>query len=292
LLATLKRWSDLRLLARARNTTVAKEARWDQGRAERVIAAATETVLFYGDLVDFSAIALEFEVSCAQIETLREQIVRLEARITQLHQSRHPDDVLLTIPGVGPVVAGVVRAIVGDMSRFSNLASLRAYTGLVPRERSSGETRRRGRISKAGPSVLRWALYLAADTARQWDPQLADLYRRLMVERGKTHTQALCAVASHLVGRMWAMAHENRPYEWRDLTGKPISRDDAHALTRLLRVDRQTRAKLRSRREDEPGAPRSRQPKAPQDAARLDEELIHAALQLAGESGAKSLTKT
>lgn len=79
------------------------------------------------------------------------------------------------------MVAGVVRAVVGNLERFSNLAAFRAYTGLVPAEDSSGEARRKGRISKAGPGVLRWALYLAADVARQWDPQMAELYRRLMV---------------------------------------------------------------------------------------------------------------
>ena len=293
LLAVLKRWPDLRLLARARSTTLGREARWEQGRAERVIAAAAEAVRFYGDLVDFSAIALELEVACAHIDALQQQAARLEVRIGELHEQRYPQDVLLTIPGVGSTLAGVIRGVVGDMARFSNLASLRSYTGLVPRESSSGEARRRGRISKAGPSVLRWALYLAADVARQWDPHLAALYRRLMVERGRTHTQALCAVASHLVGRMWAVARENRPYQWRDLAGNPIDRDQARALAQLLKVDRKTRARLLSRRESEPGTPRSRQPEAPQDAARLDDNLIHAALEVAtSESGDRRLTKT
>lgn len=292
LLVVLKRWSDLRLLARARSSTVAREARWDHARAQRVISAAAEAVAFYGDLVDFSVIALELEVAAAQSDMLRHQISRLEVRIAELHRTRYPNDLLLTIPGVGPVVAGVVRAVVGDMSRFTNLASLRAYTGLVPRESSSGESKKRGRISKAGPSVLRWALYLAADVARQWDPQMANLYRRLMVERGRTHTQALCAVASHLVGRIWAVVREDRPYEWRDLAGNPIDCDQGHHLAKLLKVDRETRARLRSHRKSEPGTPRSRQPRAPQDAARLDEHLIQTALQIEAWKGREHLTKT
>jgi transposase len=272
LLAVLKRWPDLRSLARARSATVAREARWNEARAERAVAAAAAATEFYGDLVDFIAVALELEVACAQLDALDAQTRRLEERIAQMHAQRYPDDVLLTIPGIGAVVAGVIRAIVGDLSRFANLAALRAFTGLVPRENSSGEARRRGRISKAGPSVLRWALYLAADVARQWDPQLADLYRRLMVERGHTHTQALCAVASHLVGRIWAVARENRPYQWRDLNGNAISRDRARALALALRVDPDTRMRLRARRYGEPGTPRTRQPVAPQDVTRLSED--------------------
>jgi hypothetical protein len=230
LVGVLKRWPDLRSLGCARAPTVAREGGWNETRAERVVAAAADAVDFYGDLVDFTAVALELDVACAQLAALSAQTQRLEARIAQPHAQRHPDDVLLSVPGIGPVIAGVVRAVVGDLSRFASLAALRAYTGLVPRQNSSGEVRKGGRISKAGPSVLRWALYLAADVARQWDPQLADLYRRLMVERGHTHTQALCAVASHLVGRIWAVVRENRSYEWRDLDGNPIGRDRARAL--------------------------------------------------------------
>jgi Transposase IS116/IS110/IS902 family/Transposase len=184
-------------------------------------------------------------------------------------------------PGIGPVVAGVIRAILGTGHRFASLAALKAFTGLVPREDSSGEARRRGRISKAGPSVLRWALYLAADTARQWDPALADLYRRLMVERGRTHTQALCAVASHLLGRIWAVVRENRPSKWRDLDGNPISRQQARALALSLRIDPETRARRRARNKGGPAVPRTRQPQAPHDIHRPSgDELIKMALEV------------
>jgi transposase len=281
LVAVLKRWPDLRSLARARVGTVAREARWSKERAAGVVAAATDAVAFYGDLVDFAALALELEVGCDQLDALGAQTARLETRIAELHARLYPDDVLMSIPGIGAVIAGVIRGVVGDLSRFANLAALRAYTGLVPREASSGEKRKRGRISKAGPAVLRWALYMAADVARQWDPQLADLYRRLMVERAHTHTQALCAVASHLIARIWAVARANRPYELRDLAGNPIGRDRARALALALRVDSDTRARARAARK-EPGTPRTRQPQAPQDVARLsDQDLIEIALRIA-----------
>jgi transposase len=223
LVEVLKRWPDLRTLARARVATVAREAGWRQERAEAVVVAAAEAVAFYDGYVDFTDVALELQVALAQIDNLDAQLHSIEPRIAEIHADRILDDPLLTVPGVGALIGGVVRAIVGDLSRFANLASFRAYTGLVPREDSSGKSRRRGRMSKAGPSVLRWALYLAADTARQWDPDLAALYRRLMIERGHTHTKALCAVASHLAGRIWAVARENRPYVWRDLDGNPIA---------------------------------------------------------------------
>jgi transposase len=265
LTSVLGRWPDLRDLARARAVTIARAGGWRLERAAAVKGAAAEAALFYQGFVDFADLALELQVAVAQVRSLDAQRARLEDRIARLHQQLYPADCLLTVPGVGPVVAGVIRAIVGSGHRFASLASLRAYTGLVPREDSSGETRRRGRISKAGPSVLRWALYLAADTARQWDPALAGLYRRLMVERGRTHTQALCAVASHLVGRIWAVLREGRAYQWQDLDGNPITRQQARAIALSLKVDPATRARLRARTKGGPAVPPTRQPQAPHD---------------------------
>ena len=281
LMAVLTKWPDLRGLARARATSIAATARWSLHRAGAVRDAAAEAVAFYDGYVDFADVALELEVALSQHRHLGAQIGRLEERIGSLHAQLYPHDVLLSVPGVGPVVAGVVRAVVGDLSRFANLASLRAYTGLVPREDSSGEIRRRGRISKAGPSVLRWALYLAADVARQCDPALAELYRRLMVERGRTHTQAVCAVASHLVGRIYAVCREGRPYLWRDLEGTTITREQAREIAQSLRVDPATRARLRARVAKGPRTPCARQPVAPQDVTQpLGDKLIEAALQV------------
>lgn len=286
LVVVLKTWPELGGLARARSATIARVGGWKAERAEAVKQAAAEAVGFYQGFVDFADLALEIEVAVAHLEVNQAQRSRLEDRICQLHEQMFAGDHLLTIPGVGPVVAGVVRAVVGNLERFSNLAAFRAYTGLVPREDSSGEARRKGRISKAGPGVLRWALYLAADVARQWDPQMAELYRRLMVQRGKTHTQALCAVASHLAGRIWAIIHEKREFEWRDLAGNPISKQQAHVIAQTLKVDPQTRARLRSSvKQGGPDAPHTRQHEAPHNAIQPSaDKLIDAALELAGRA--------
>ena len=53
---------------------------------------------------------------------------------------------------------------------------------------------------------------------------------RLMVERGRTHTQAVCAVASHLAGRIYVVARAGRDYVWRDLEGNEITKEEARAI--------------------------------------------------------------
>jgi hypothetical protein len=111
---------------------------------------------------------------------------------------------------------------------------------------------------------LRWALYIAADIARKHDPHLAHLYHRLMVHRGKHHNQALCAVATHLSDRMFAIMREGRTYELRNLDGKPITPAEAKATAANLAVDTATRQRLRATRR-ELRSPGLRQPRAPHD---------------------------
>ncbi len=130
---------------------------------------------------------------------------------------------------------------------------------------------------------LDWARELMAGVARKHDPQLAALYRRLMVERGRHHNQALCAVATHLADRIYALLRENRTYQPRDLDGRAITNADATRLATNLAVDAATRARLRvRRREGGSREPQSGQPKAPQGTARpsiaslADQALDHA----------------
>ena len=155
IITLLARWPDLRALARARIATIVKVTGAKRERAEQLRELTKQAVSFYQNRVDFEALALEFELATGQLQNLRQQQQRLDERIAELHAHTYPNDVLLTIPGIGPTIAGLIRANISDATSFSNLASFRAYTGLVPRENSSGEAQRRSRISKAGPNLLR-----------------------------------------------------------------------------------------------------------------------------------------
>jgi transposase len=143
----------------------------------------------YRDRVDFDALVREFEIETEHLHARARQIQRLDDRIAAEHQRAYPDDVPSSIRGVGPVAVSAIRATISDTRAHKNAGTLRAHSGLTPREDSSGDAQRRGPISQAGPDMLRWALYLAGDIARQYNPQLAALYRRLMVERGRPATR-------------------------------------------------------------------------------------------------------
>jgi transposase len=94
--------------------------------------------------------------------TLREQIGILHGRLLAIVRT---DDVcrrLMTVPGVGPVVALTYRATVDVPARFRNSKAVGAVFGLTPARYQSGEIDRSGGISRCGDEMMRAMLYEAA----------------------------------------------------------------------------------------------------------------------------------
>ena len=65
--------------------------------------------------------------------------------------------------------------------------------------------------------------FLGAETARQWDPQIAAIYYDQIVHHGEHHTQAVYACATHLLDRICTILKEDRTYELRDVDGTPMT---------------------------------------------------------------------
>jgi transposase len=133
-----------------------------------------------------------------------EQLTRADARVQRLR----------TVPSVGPVTAAAFVATIDDAQRFRRVHEVEAYLGLVPRELSSGEHQRRGRITKAGNTRMRWLLVQAAvSILRLRDPRTAALRRwatGIAARRGKKI--AVVAVARRLAGLLYAMLRDGTTY--------------------------------------------------------------------------------
>jgi transposase len=116
---------------------------------------------------------------------------------------------LMTAPGVGPIVGLTYRAVVDDVRRFRDASSSTAFLGLVPKEGSSGARRRKGGITKRGPTTLRVLLIQAAWAIwrqRQGRAALHAWVERLAARRGRRI--AVVALARRLARVLFAM--------WRD----------------------------------------------------------------------------
>jgi len=150
------------------------------------------------------------------LETLNEQIDELDGVLEQLARQDEQVRRLCTVPGVGPVVASAFVCAVDEPERFSGPHQLEAYLGLVPSESSSGEKQRKGRITKAGNTQVRWLLVQSAmhllrlrskpHTAhlRQWAEAIAQ-------RRGKRI--AVVALARRLAGILFAMMRDATEFQ-------------------------------------------------------------------------------
>src|SRR4029450_6138078 len=93
---------------------------------------------------------------------VREQLGILQRRVLAVVRDDEVCRRLMTIPGVGPVVALTYRATVDVPARFRNSKAVGAVFGLTPAKYKSGETDRTGAISRCGDEMMRMMLYEAA----------------------------------------------------------------------------------------------------------------------------------
>jgi len=122
------------------------------------------------------------------------------------YQSLFPEHRLETITGIGPDSAAIYMAFIQSIERFPTIAQFRKWTGMVPGSHQSGQFESKNlSLTQAGPNLVKATLYINAQVARQWDAQLAAIYHTQMVSYGKHYTQAVCACASHLASRIYAV---------------------------------------------------------------------------------------
>ncbi len=185
-------------------------------RAELIQSLAKGT---FGINLALDAFTLQLRLMVEQIEFIEEQIAVIEEAINQVMEEMRPDPdtpyrhVLETIPGIGPVLAAAIIGEVGDISRFPNAKALVAYAGLDATVRASGQFEgTRNRISKRGSPVLRNSLWLAAISARRFNPELKAFYE-LKCSQGKHSSVATGAVARRLVHLIYSIWMENRPFD-------------------------------------------------------------------------------
>ena len=178
-------------------------------------------------------IALQEMVEAVRVS--KERVRRLEAAIEEFlpRWSLAPVvQALQALRGVDLIVAVTFATEIGDLGRFENPRQLMGYVGLVPSERSTGESVRRGSITKAGNGRVRHMLVESAWTYRHparigakklykleetspkvreiaWKAQtrLTARYRALSA-RGKKTTVVCTAIARELVGFMWSVGRE------------------------------------------------------------------------------------
>ncbi|BFI74641.1 IS110 family transposase [Sulfurisphaera ohwakuensis] len=169
-----------------------------------------------GDFTQEELYQLEYTpIVLEEIRVLAKTLLETRERLREVRrmiEEQVPDNhVLLTIPGIGKLAAGVIIGVVGDIRRFPKPESFVAYCGLDPVvERSGRGVVSRG-ISKRGNKYLRSLFYFLAEVNYSRNPTLLKFYEshRDRLQGKKLYT----ALARKLARIVWSVWYNNKPYE-------------------------------------------------------------------------------
>lgn len=186
----------------SRHDAIEKDILREQNRHEKSsINPASDTVLHSIEMI---------------LSVLNEEKKRLENlidnHINQHEYLKNNYSLLLTIPGVGPVISKYMLIVIGSRT-FQSASQCAAYIGLVPIQNESGSSLKgRSRLSKAGNPVIRAKLYMAAISALQHNPDIKMQNQRLL-KNGKSKMSALCAAMRKLVQICFGVIKHQQPYQ-------------------------------------------------------------------------------
>jgi transposase len=132
------------------------------------------------------------------IDTLGEEIASFEADVASCLAGHPGYHAIQAIPGVGPVPAAIFVAEIGDVSRFPGPDQLCSWAGLTPRHRESDTKVRRGRTTKQGSRLVRWAAVEAVGRQRGATP-IREAQHRIATRRGVNGIGRVAAARKLLV---------------------------------------------------------------------------------------------
>lgn len=137
----------------------------------------------------------------AQLDFVAAQVRQLEQRLEELVEVSAEMQWLMTLPGVGVLLAATIALEIGAVQRFPSAMHLASYAGTTPRVHASGGKVRYGGLRNDVNRYLKWAFAEAANSVavnhtRCADRHVSQLYQRLRLRKG--HAKAIGAVARHL----------------------------------------------------------------------------------------------
>jgi transposase len=155
----------------------------------------------------------------AHIRWLEGELLDLEGGLGDVIRSspvwRERDNLLRSVPGVGPVLSSVLLADLPELGKLSR-KEVAALVGVAPLNRDSGLFRGRRQVW-GGRSHVRTALYMAALVATRYNPIIKSFYQRLL-SGGKPKKVALTACMRKLLTILNAMTRHQTPWQTMDLT--------------------------------------------------------------------------
>jgi transposase len=206
---------DLRARVRLRHTLVDARREWQQriqavlyhhGVPPRSWLLGAESRAWLEALELPPAAREQITVALAMIDALDAQLAPLDRELRDHARRQAGCGALMRHYGIGPLTSVTILAELGDARRFSSSREAVRYAGLDITVHQSDARRAPGRLSRQGPSALRWALFEAAQCARRPGSPDHDYYLQTAVRLGGN--RACLAVARKLLKRSYHTLRE------------------------------------------------------------------------------------
>ena len=201
--------NSIRAIFAARGITIARgEKTWHTGRGQLddyrlPLKQCSMTDLWRGELDGLLTQLDQVDVLYKLAEKKLEAIAKEDHRVQRVMQ----------IPGVGRTTAEAIVTSLDNASRFRSARQVSAYAGLVPRQYQSGETDRRGRITKRGSRLLRTLLVQCAWCSLKYNDWARATYERIHGGKKVRRKKAAIALARKLLVVAWAMLRDESDYD-------------------------------------------------------------------------------
>ena len=169
--------------------------------------------------IKFTTDACSFEIKqlINQVIFLESQLEDVDKQISELYNKL--DSHLLSVPGIGIMLAPTILAEIGDINNFDKPSKLIAFAGVDPSENQSGnKLSTNNKLSKRGSPYLRHAIYTASLVAISNEPKWRSYYDK-KINEGKHHFVALAGISRKLLTIIYYILKEDRDY---------ISYDEKH----------------------------------------------------------------
>ena len=201
----------------AKTLEKASHGKLGREKAEEIKAVAKKSC---GISIATSAFSFQVKLLISQIEFIEGQIAEVEAKIRDGIEAVEP--LILTIPGIGHTLGAQIVSEIGDIRRFHSASAVVKYAGINPSISQSGKfSSDENHITKQGSPYLRRALYLAAMAQLKLKTPFYDYYAKKRAD-GKSHREALIAVARKLVHVIYAVLSKQEPYN-PEITRNPLA---------------------------------------------------------------------
>ena len=205
----LENFPSAKIFSLARSETAEKLRRMSRGKFSLMKFNQLRTMAKNSIGVSFTETETIIVQLVKELRNIQERNKELDQQLKPLIDETAPN--LLTVPGIGYRLAGLLIGEIGDASQFPTADKIVKFAGLDVRVYQSGTVEKHGMIRKRGSPLLRYALFQAAEKARIHCPELAEFYSKKKGE-GKHPICALTHTARKILRIVWALLKTGQNY--------------------------------------------------------------------------------